>query len=53
MTLWGCRLGSVFADCASTSYTFPHIIIVVVVAGVMFSVALYYGVRLLIWLLRL
>ena len=47
MTLWGCRLGAGFVDCASTFYTFPQRAIVIVVAAVLIPVLLYYGVRLL------
>ena len=53
MTLWGCRLGVGFADCASTFYTFPQKTIILVVAAVLVSALLYYGVRPLIRFLGL
>lgn len=46
MSLWGCRLGSGFAECASTSYTLPQLIIVLVVAGALAVALLYCTVRL-------
>ena len=53
MTLWGCRLGAGFADCASTSYTALQIVIVSLVAGAVAVLMFYYGGRLLIRLLGL
>jgi hypothetical protein len=53
MTLWGCRFGAGFVQCASASYTMPHIIIVAVVAGAVAAVLMYYTARLLVQLLRL
>ena len=52
MTLWGCRLGTGFEQCASASYTLPHIIIVGVVAGAVAAVLFYYTGRLLSQFLR-
>ena len=48
MTLWGCRLGAGFADCASTFYTYPQKIILALVVAALAAAVLYFGVRPLI-----
>ncbi len=45
MTLWGCRLGLDFAACAAAEYSFSQLIMVAVVAGIVASALVYYGVR--------
>ena len=48
MTLWACRLGAGFLECASTSYTVPQKIITALVVAALASALLYFGVRPLI-----
>ncbi len=47
MTLWGCRLGAGFVECASESYTVGHVIIIAVIVAAVVTGLLYCGVRLL------
>ncbi len=47
MTLWGCRLGAGFLECASESYTLVHMIAIVLVLAAVITFLFYCGVRLL------